>query len=106
MNELYRVLKPGSRCEIQTPHWSSAKAFGDPRVVWPPVSEWWYPLLSKAFRDQQQNVAALGFSCDFDAGIGYGMHPAIVTRNQEYQQNAMMFYKEAAQDLIVTLTKL
>ena len=104
-NELFRVLKVGGRCEIHTPHWCSSKAFADPLAPYPPVSEWWYPMLNKTWREQQERKV-MGYKCNFDAGIGYGMHPAIVTRNQEYQQNAMMFYKEAAQDLIVTLTKL
>jgi SAM-dependent methyltransferase len=106
VNELYRVLRPEGKCEVHVPHWAAARAYGDPRVQWPPVAEWWFPLLSKDFRAQQVNVDDIGFTCNFSAGIGYGMHQALLSRNSEYQQNAMTWYKEAAQDLIVTLIAL
>lgn len=104
VNELYRVLKPGGTCEIHTPHWAAAKAYGDLDAKFPPVAEWWYPVLDKDWREAQ-NYVIEGYKCHFSAGIGYGMHPEIVTRNSEYQQTAMKFWKEAAQELVVTLTK-
>lgn len=106
MNELHRVLKVGSKAVIFTPHWCAARAYGDPNAKYPPVSEAWYPWLNKAWRENQNLIDTSGLTCDFDHGPGYGLHPAIIPRNFEYQQNAVMFWKEAAQDLIVTLTKL
>jgi hypothetical protein len=47
----------------------------------------------------------LGYTCDFDATWGFGMHPEVASRNQEYQQFAMTFYTEAVQDVVVTLVK-
>lgn len=105
-NELHRVLKPGAKAVIHTPHWCASKAYGDPLVQWPPVSEWWFMWLKKANRETQNSVDATGLVCDFDCGIGYGLHAELLPRNVEYQQNAVKFWKEAAQDLIVTLTKL
>jgi SAM-dependent methyltransferase len=104
-NELYRVLKPGAKCRIDVPYWCSAKAYGDPRVQWPPVTEYFFPMLSKAYRDQQRDPNSIGLTCNFDHTLGYGMHPMIATRNQEYQQHAVSFWKEAAQELIATVTK-
>src|ERR1700675_2736768 len=34
MNELYRVLKPGAKCTIITPHWCSSRAYGDFTHQW------------------------------------------------------------------------
>jgi hypothetical protein len=102
-NELYRVLKPGCRCVIFTPHWSAGKAYGDIRVQWPPVGEAWYQFLNKEFRDAQ-NCVIDGYTCDFECTFGYGLHPAISTRNQEYQQHAATFFKEAIQELVCTIT--
>jgi hypothetical protein len=104
-NELYRVLKPGSKCRIDTPYWCSAKAYGDPRVQWPPVTEYFYPMLDKNYREQQREGKDIKLTCNFEHTLGYGMHPMIVSRNQEYQQHAVSFWKEAAQDLIATITK-
>lgn len=45
-----------------------------------------------------------GFKCNFEATWGYGLHPQISLKNQEAQQFAMNFYKEACTDIIATLT--
>lgn len=104
VNELHRVLKVGGKAQIITPHWASARAYGDLTHQWPPVSEFWYYYLSAAWRKTEapHNDA---YTCDFDATWGYGLHPAVLCRNQEYQNYAVSFLKEAAQDLHATLTK-
>ena len=109
-NELYRVLKKGSKATIIVPHWNSNRAYGDPTHQWPPVSEMAMYYLSKEWRKTQAPHTDLewnsfGYNCDFEAVWGYGMHPALMTRNQEYQQNAMQWWKEAVQDMHITLTK-
>lgn len=48
----------------------------------------------------------LGYKCNFSASWGFSIHPQIQVRNQEFQQFAINFYIEAAQDVIVTLAKL
>lgn len=109
-NELYRVLKPGAQATIIVPHWNSNRAYGDPTHQWPPVSEMSFYYLSKEWRetqaphtDKQWNPD--GYDCHFEATWGNGMHPALITRNQEYQQYAQTWYKEAIQDLHVNLKK-
>lgn len=109
-NELHRVLKPGAKALIITPHWASNRAYGDPTHQWPPVSEMAFYYLSKGWRETQAPHTDVkwnpqGYSCDFEATWGYSMHPALGTRNQEYQQFALQNYKEAAQDTYATLTK-
>ena len=104
-NELYRVLKPGAKATILCPHWAASKAVGDLLVQWPPISEMWFLTLNLGWRDAQNRVDQSGYTCDFDHTLGYGLHPALATRNQEYQQHAVTFWKEAAQDIVATLTK-
>jgi SAM-dependent methyltransferase len=104
-NELYRVLKPGAKAVIYTPHWCASKAYLDVAVQWPPVSEGWFAVLNKAWREAQNSVDQSGYVCNFENTLGYGLHPHIVPRTQEYQHQALSFWKEAAQDLIVTLIK-
>lgn len=103
-NELGRVLKQGSKAIIHTPHWCSARAYGDPDIQMPPVSEAFYFFLNAEWR-AAQNHKIEGFRCDFDILIGYSLHPAVQTRAMEYQQEAMQWYKEAVQEIVVTLTK-
>lgn len=108
MNELYRVLIPGGKATIITPHWCSNRAYGDFTHADKPVSEMFYFYVSKAWRetnapdnDIQWNED--GYSCNFDATWGYSIHPDIQVRNQETQSFALNFWKEAAQDLHSTL---
>lgn len=104
VNELYRVLKPGAKCQVIVPHWGSTRAYGDLTHQWPPVSEFWFYYLNKAWRagNAPHNDK---YTCDFDATWGYGVHQALMTRSQEFQQWALQFYKEAAQDLMAMLVK-
>lgn len=104
VNELYRVLVPGGTCQIIVPHWASCRAYGDYTHQWPPVSEFWFYYLNKDWRkDNAPHNDA--YTCHFQATWGYSLHPSVQPRNQEYQQTAIQFYKEAAQDIIATLTK-
>lgn len=104
-NEAYRVLKKGGTCQIITPHWCSPRAYGDLTHKWPPVSEWWFAYLNAEWR-KVNAPHNQDYLCDFDGGQpGYMLHPAIQARNPEYQQHALSFFKDAAQDMICTLTK-
>jgi Methyltransferase domain len=118
MNELYRVLIPGGKTTIITPHWASCRAYGDPTHQWPPVCEFYFYYLSKEWRLGNKEKKLLpnaphtdhtylkgGFACDFEATWGYSLHPTVQLRNQEAQQFMVQFYKEASQDIIATLTK-
>lgn len=108
-NEMYRVLIPGGKASIITPHWASNRAYGDFTHCWPPVSEMLYFYVAKSWRDVNapDNDAEWnpeGYRCDFDVTWGYGLRQDLLTRNTEYQMFALGNYKEAAQDLIATLT--
>lgn len=110
VNELYRVLIPGGKCQIIVPHWASNRAYGDPTHQWPPVSEMWFYYLDKAWRATNAPHTDIefnpnGFKCDFPATWGYSLHGHLITRSAEYQQHALQFWKEAAQDTIATLVK-
>ena len=111
MNELYRVMKPGAKVTLIAPHWCSNRAYGDMTHCWPPVSEMWFYYLSKTWREDQvphtdKKYNPDGYDCDFNATWGYSLHPVIQARNLEFQQDAIQFKKEAAQDIIATLVKI
>lgn len=104
VNELYRVLKPGAKASIIVPHWASCRAYGDLTHQWPPVSEFWFYYLNKAWREQNapHNDA---YTCDFDCTWAYTVHADVAQRNQAYQMLALSFWKEAAQDIMATFVK-
>jgi predicted SAM-dependent methyltransferase len=110
-NELHRIMKPGATAQIIFPHWSSNRYYGDPTHK-EPFSEMGFCYLNRAWRLDQNNaphadvsVNPNGYSCDFDWTYGYGIHPLLTNRVTEYQQYALTFWKEAATDIISTITK-
>jgi len=109
-NEMYRVLIPNGKALIITPHWASGRAYGDFTHQWPPVCEMSYYYLNQEWRnknaphtDRKHND--VGYTCDFDHAGGYNFHPELLNRSVQYVQHAATFWKEFAQDLIVTVTK-
>ena len=104
VNELHRVLIPTGKCTVVVPHWASCRAYGDLTHQWPPVSEFWFYYLNAQWRDQNAPHND-GYTCDFDVTWGYVLNPAIQSRNQDYQQHALQFWKEAAQDIMATFVK-
>ena len=113
VNELFRVLKNPEYTNgtlskgfatIITPHWASQRAFGDLTHCWPPISEFWFYYLDVEWRkvNAPHNI---DYKCNFAVTWGYSMHPAIQSRNAEYQQNAMQWWKEACSDIIAQFSK-
>ena len=104
VNELYRVLIVGGKATIIVPHWASNRAYGDLTHQWPPVSEMWFYYLDPKWREVNAPHNDQ-YTCDFNVTWGYLLHPEITVRSQEYQQHALQFWKEAAQDMVATFTK-
>lgn len=104
VNEAHRVLKPKGTCLVIVPHWASLRAYGDLTHQWPPVSEMWFYYLNKEWREREAPHNNM-YTCDFDATWGYGLDPALAARNQEYQQYAAQWFKNACSDIVATLTK-
>jgi hypothetical protein len=104
VNELYRVLIPGGRATLTTPHWCSQRAYGDMTHKWPPVSEFWYYYLAKDWRavNAPHNDT---YTCDFSATWGYSLRQDVAIRAQEFQIFSMSNHKEACTDIIATLVK-
>lgn len=110
MNEAYRVLQPGGKATIITPHWCNYRAYGDMTHQWPPVSEMFYFYLSHDWRktqaphtDKEWNPE--GFACDFVYTLGYSYSDELKTHDQEYVRHALANFKDAAQDMLATLVK-
>jgi SAM-dependent methyltransferase len=108
-NELYRVLKPGAQASLIFPHWCSNRYYGDPTHK-EPFSEMGFCYLDKDWRLAQaphtdSKWLKNGYSCNFNWSYGYSLRQDLVARNQEFQMNALNTQKEAAQDIIATITK-
>lgn len=106
-NELWRVLKAGSTCQLIIPHWASQRYYGDPTHK-EPFSEFGFYYLDKNWRatnaphaDKQHSPN--GYDCDIECTWGWSLHPSVQTRNAEYQQYAFTHLLEARQDIIATL---
>lgn len=100
-NELYRILVPGGKAQVVVPHWNSPRAYGDLTHQWPPITEWWFLYLNKGWRESQAPHND-EYTCDFEITYGYSLRADLATRSQDYQQYAMLNYKDACQDIIST----
>lgn len=120
MNEMYRVLKPVEYengkyvkgfATITTPALFADRAYGDPTHKWPAVGDWFYLYLNQDWRTPNAPHTDIkhnpnGYMCDFERVVAsYNPHPALLNRNSEYQQHALIFWKEAAQDNIAVIVK-
>lgn len=112
-NELGRVLKKGGKATLIWPHWCSDRYYGDPTHQ-APISPFAMFYLNQEWRkvnaphdDFASNTEHLWneYTCDFDNVISFSTDGALGGRNQEFLQFAMRYYKEAAQDVMVTLIK-
>lgn len=104
VNDLWNALKVDGKCKIQTPHWCSAKYYGDLEVAWPPMSEAWAWHLSRAWREQA-GYKPSPYRCNFHVMSVYNLNPLLAGRNQQFNEFAINWYKETATDLSMTLTK-
>lgn len=105
VNEAWRVMKKDATMRLIAPHWCSTRAYGDLEHQWPPICEMWLFYLSKQWRDQEAPHSDY-YNCNFSAGYGYAMRQDLHVRNEEYKQMALQNWKETAQDIIATLTKI
>lgn len=104
MEEVYRILKPGKSATFITP--MGDRMSQDPTHEWPPIVPGSYLYFNQGWLTQNKLTHGdYVTTADFDYTYGYGLHPAVATRNAEYQQYAIQFYQNAASDLHVTLTK-
>jgi SAM-dependent methyltransferase len=110
-NELYRILVPGGKATIITPHWSSCRAYGDFTHADKPVSEFFWLYLSREWRAREAPDTDIawnekGFSCDFHVVAGHTVRPELRVKSDQTQQFAATHYKDAIEDMFATLTKL
>jgi hypothetical protein len=103
VNEVWRVLKPGAKATIVVPNWASSRFHGD-YTHRQPVSEFWPPYLSKAWRKDNAPHNDL-YDCDFDCHqpAYSGLHPMLEHKNQMFKEFAITFGKEAAGDIMFVL---
>lgn len=110
-NEMDRVLERGGTAVIITPAWSSCRAYGDFTHQWPPVSEQMYAYLSREWRlreapDTDIKYNPEGYDCNFEVKPAWsGLHPELAGRADQTKHWWLTFGKEAASDLMATITK-
>lgn len=101
-NELYRVLKPGAKCSIVIPHWNSSRAYQDPLIEWPPISETTFIYWNAEWR-KQNKAEHYGLNCDFDFTYGYSVVQPWGSKAEEPRGFAIAHHSNVVQDLHVNL---
>lgn len=103
MEELYRVLVPEGKALIIVAYYSTALAFADYHLEWPPVCEQSFLYFNKGWREA--NKLPYEIKADFDFTYGYLMTPDTASRSAEVQTFHVKNYLNTVQRLQVALTK-
>jgi hypothetical protein len=116
-NELWRVTVPVEYnsaglpvkgfARIILPHWASNRYYGDPTHK-EPFAEFGICYLDPVWRKANaphtdSEFAPHMYNCHWAVSYDYTLHQNMAGRNQEYVQMALTHWKEAAQDLILTM---
>jgi len=105
MEEVYRILKTGSKITIVTPYWSSMRAIQDPTHAWPPICEASYAYFNKKWREDSQ-LSHYEINCDFDfSQYTYLLDGEVSAKGDEFKQLALKHYTNAVLDLQMILVK-
>jgi hypothetical protein len=104
MDELYRVLVVGGKCQIWVPYYSSMRSVQDPTHAWPPVAESSFLYFNKEWR-KQNLLDHYPVRCDFDFSYSYLVDGIWGMRNDETKAFAIRNYLNSVTDLQVELVK-
>ena len=103
MNELYRIMKPGAKCMIVGPYYTSMRCWQDPthrRAMSEAMFLYYNADWRKANRLDHYPITA-----DFDYGYGYVMAPDWNGKNDDMKHFGIRHYNNVVSDIQVTLTK-
>jgi len=106
-DELWRVLAPGAKALIITPHWSHENAYGDPTHQWPPVCGQTYFFTNRDWREQ--NAPHVPMKCNFDCafrGVADPKDPFVQQIDKETFNTRMSRNINTFMELICQMTKL
>ncbi len=103
MNELHRVMKPGAKCLVVCPYYSSVRAWQDPTHL-RAISEHSFLYFNQEWM-KQNGLDHYGITADFDFEYGYAWSPEWTTRPDDARAFALKHYVNVVDDIYVTLTK-
>lgn len=103
IDEVYRVLKVGSKAVFRAPYYSSIRATQDPTHKHM-ISETTFAYYNKKWREDN-GIAHYPIKADFDFSWVYYMAGDWASRNQEARDFAIRHYWNVVSDIEVTLVK-
>lgn len=102
MNELHRVLKPGAKCFIISPYYTSVRCWQDPTHR-RAISEHTFLYYNQEWL-RNNRLDHYPIVADFDFEYGYAINQGFLGRSDEAQQFAIQHYVNVVDDIHVTLT--
>jgi hypothetical protein len=96
-------MKPGGKCEIVAPYYSSMRAWQDPTHV-RAISEATFLYFNQEWL-KTNGLDHYDVSADFDFSYGYVMSPEWISRSEEAKAFAIRHYINVISDIQVLLTK-
>lgn len=106
MDEVYRILKVGSKAHITVPAYNSERSIQDYTHQWPPVGPTSFSYFNKGFREGNKLTHGLyDLKCDFDLVTTGVITGEYVQRESNVQANAAKHYMNVMLDYTGVLTK-
>ena len=102
-DELYRVLKPGGKCLVICPYYTSIASMQDPFHV-RPISELTFLYYNKTWR-QGSKIEHYPIKADFDLTYGFVYYQEWESANEKDKAFAVKHYNNVVSEVQVVMTK-
>jgi len=104
VDEMYRIMKKGSKATIIAPYYANMRAVQDPTHV-RSICEASFLYYNKQWRDTNK-LDHYGIKSDFNFSYGYMLTPDWAVRSQEARDFAIRHYNNVVSDIQIILTKI
>lgn len=103
MNEVYRILKPGSKFYVASPYWTALRAWQDPTHV-RGICEGTFLYFDRRWRELN-HLSYYPIKTDFDFTFGYHYFPEWLNRADDARNFAAQHYFNVVSDIEVIMIK-
>lgn len=103
MNELYRIMKPGSKATLIAPYYSAMGSFGDPTHT-RGICDFTAYYYNKEYREAML-LNHYGIETDFDVKFSYGISNDMTLKSEEVRNHAFMHELNTVDQIIFEFIK-
>lgn len=103
MDEIYRILKPGSKATLIAPYYASERSIGDPTHC-RQIGDWTFYYYNEEWR-KANKLEHYGIKANFDIYTSYSVTDELTLRNKEVRDDMIKKNWNVVNDIIAELHK-